>query len=131
MNQRASHVADGDSKASPRGGSMIQQVLLLVAFAVSSAGLARSQDADQSNESARAAILQIEQQTDKAFIRADWEELNKLWANDLVYVNGKGENLTKAEWLAYLRSGAIKYYEAEHSDVRVHVYHDSAIVTGC
>jgi hypothetical protein len=110
--------------------SVIRQFILVVILAVSSVGAMKGQGSSDSSDKSTQAILKVEEETDHAFVNADWDRLGRYWADALVYVNGKGETRTKPEWLAYLRSGAMKYYPAEHNDVRVHIYQDTAVITG-
>jgi Domain of unknown function (DUF4440) len=110
--------------------SVIRQIIFIVILAVSSVTVIKGQGSADSSDKSTQAILKVEEETDHAFVNADWDQLGRYWADALVYVNGKGETRTKPEWLAYLRSGAMKYYPAEHSDVRVHIYQDTAVITG-
>jgi len=112
------------------GESVIRRTILVAILAVSSVAFAKAQATVNSSEKSTQAVLKVEEETDRAFVKRDWDRLSHYWADTLVYVNGKGKNRTKAEWLAYLKSGAIKYYPAVHSNVLVHVYQDTAVVTG-
>lgn len=97
---------------------------------VCSVAFAKTQARASSTDPSTQAILKVEEETDQDFVKADWDHLSHYWSDALVYVSGKGERRTKAEWLAYLRTGATKYNPAVHSDVRVHIYQNAAVVTG-
>src|SRR4029453_9994518 len=65
-----------------------------------------------------------------AFLRRDIPTLEKIWADDYVFVNAFGEVLTKAQRLANLRSGetALESINEEEKPT-VRVYQNSAVAT--
>ena len=65
-----------------------------------------------------------------AFLRRDIPTLEKIWADDYVFVNAFGEVLTKAQRLANLRSGATTLESInEEEKPTVRVYQNSAVAT--
>jgi ketosteroid isomerase-like protein len=65
-----------------------------------------------------------------AFLRHDIPTLEKIWADDYVFVNAFGEVLTKAQRLANLRSSATTLESInEEEKPTVRVYQNSAVVT--
>ena len=72
--------------------------LLLFAF-----GQAQQESTDSQSEQ---EVKQMIEKYREAFLRHDIPTLEKIWADDYVFVNGFGEVLTKAQRLANLRSGA-------------------------
>jgi hypothetical protein len=108
---------------------MKRHLSLVIVLTVCSV-FAKTQGPTNSTDPTTQAILKVEKKADRDFVKANWDDLNHYWADALVYVDGKGETRTKAEWLAYLRSGAVKYGPAVDSDVLVHIYPNAAVVTG-
>jgi ketosteroid isomerase-like protein len=65
-----------------------------------------------------------------AFLRHDIPTLEKIWADDYVFVNAFGEVVTKAQRLANLRSGATTLESInEEEKPAVRVYQNSAVAT--
>jgi ketosteroid isomerase-like protein len=65
-----------------------------------------------------------------AFLRRDIPTLEKIWADDYVFVNAFGEVLTKAQRLANLKSGATTLESInEEEKPTVRVYQNSAVAT--
>ena len=65
-----------------------------------------------------------------AFLRHDIPTLEKIWADDYVFVNAFGEVLTKAQRLANLRSGATTLESInEEEKPTVRAYQNSAVAT--
>jgi ketosteroid isomerase-like protein len=65
-----------------------------------------------------------------AFLRRDIPTLEKIWADDYVFVNAFGEVMTKAQRLANLKSGATTLELInEEEKPAVRVYENSAVAT--
>jgi ketosteroid isomerase-like protein len=76
---------------------------------------------------------EVEQMTEKyraAFLRHDIPTLEKIWADNYVFINAFGEVLTKAQRLANLKSGAttLESINEEEKPI-VRVYQNSAVAT--
>lgn len=77
------------------------------------------------------AILQLQREWWDAVLRRDVDYLDKLLLDDWVFTNGRGEmNRNKAEELAEVREGAVRYTRFENSDLVVRVHGDTAVLTG-
>src|SRR4029450_8315987 len=62
-----------------------------------------------------------------AFLRRDIPTLEKIWADDYVFVNAFGEVLTKAQRLANIKSGATTLESIkEEESITVRAYESSA-----
>lgn len=72
----------------------------------------------------------VEEQRYKAMLQADLPALEKLLADDLVYVHSSGSTETKQLFLASIRSGGLKYKKIAPEDTRVRVAGTLAVVTG-
>ena len=65
-----------------------------------------------------------------AILRRDIATLEKIWADDYVFVNAAGDVLAKTERLANIKSGATTLDSInEEENVTVRVYQNSAVTT--
>ena len=60
----------------------------------------------------------------------DTAALERIWADDFTFTNSSGEVQTKAQRLAEIKSGELKFESISIDDVQVRVYGDTAVVTG-
>ncbi len=94
---------------------------MLLVLAPSSSTRA-DQSADQS---------QIKKVTDRLLAaqqKGDTGVLEGLLTDDFVGIHGDGTTETKAQYLASIRAGTLKYDEIDVRDSRVHIYGDAAVV---
>jgi ketosteroid isomerase-like protein len=82
------------------------------------------------DDKARTEVLQAETDEGDAILKGDIKTLDRLWSDELLYTNQKGELHTKAEHLAEFQSGVRKFDSYKHEDLRVHVYPDMVVVNG-
>jgi ketosteroid isomerase-like protein len=66
----------------------------------------------------------------EAHLRGDADAVDKLWAADAAVVVPGMPLMTKAEALAPLRSGRLKFQRYQTSEVQVRIYDKTAVVTG-
>ena len=95
---------------------------------ITTSGIARTEA--NGNEDLRAELLKREDERNHAVLRGDVDLLNRVYADDLIYVNAFGETLTRAQHLANFGSGNLKMTKLSHTDTRLHLFGDTAIVTG-
>ena len=81
-------------------------------------------------EADKAELLRLEKVWNDAHLNGDAEALDALWADDLTVTVPKMQVLTKANALAFARSGKMKFQRYETTDVQARVYGDAAVVTG-
>ena len=75
-------------------------------------------------------IRQMIQKYHSALLQRDIPTLEKIWADDYVFVNGAGDVLTKAQRLANLKSGQTAFESInDEEDITVRVYENSAVAT--
>lgn len=75
-------------------------------------------------------FIQLETAWNTAHRTGDADALDRLWASDLeVDVPGMAP-MTKAEALAFARTGRMRFERYETSQVKVRTYGDTAVVTG-
>lgn len=72
----------------------------------------------------------VEEQRYRAMIQADLPALEKLLADDLVYVHSSGSIESKEQFLATLRSGGLRYKKITPEDTRYRLAGTLAVVTG-
>lgn len=81
-------------------------------------------------EDAKAEVLKAEDARNAAMPKGDVAALEQIYADDLVYINGRGELLTKAKHLAEMKARTLGFRSFAHNDVQVTVHGDTGIVTG-
>jgi ketosteroid isomerase-like protein len=74
------------------------------------------------------AIRQIEQDWANANLKADTAALDRIVAADFVGTDPDGQMMSKAQYLADLKSGALKFDSLTLNDVKVRILGDAAIV---
>jgi ketosteroid isomerase-like protein len=100
--------------------------MALLSFA---SGQSATQQESQTNESEQEVRKAIEKYR-TALLQRDIPALEKMWADDYVFVNASGEVLTKAQRLANAKSGATKLDSInENENITVRVYQNSAVAT--
>jgi ketosteroid isomerase-like protein len=84
----------------------------------------------QTPDTAQSEIASLDTQRCDALTRGDVQTLDRLLSKDLVYTHATGWRQTKAEFLASIRSGELRYHVFTMHTVSSHVYGDTVIVTG-
>ncbi len=75
-------------------------------------------------------LTQLESLWNAAHVRGDADALDGLWADDLRVVVPRMAPMSKADALAILRSGRMKFPRYETSELESRIYRDTAVVTG-
>jgi ketosteroid isomerase-like protein len=75
-------------------------------------------------------LERLETVWNEAHVHGDADALDALWADDLEVAVPKMRVMTKAQVLAFARSGRMKFQRYETSELRIRVYGDAAVVTG-
>jgi ketosteroid isomerase-like protein len=76
------------------------------------------------------ALEQLEAEFHAASLKGDTAALERVWADEYTLTTPNGRVIGKAELLAMLRSGALKYEVLEPEGLEISVYGDAAVVTG-
>ena len=86
--------------------------------------------ADSENSKSEQEVRQAIEKYRTALLRRDTAALEKIWADDYIFVNASGDVLTKAQRLANAKSGAttLDSINAEEN-ITVRVYQNSAVAT--
>ena len=104
--------------------------VLALALAIALPGFVLAQAG--ANAKTEQQVLPAEKDRFAAMIKVDEAALNRLLADDLTYTHSNANMQTKAQFIADLKSGAIKYVSVAPSvpDWKVRVYGNVAIVSG-
>ena len=84
---------------------------------------------NSNNKNAEQAIRQLMSELANAQQKGDTATLDRIWADDCTFINSSGELQTKAQRLAEIKSGELKFESMRRDDVQVRVYGDTAVVT--
>jgi len=112
-------------------------VLFLTTLGIS--GFVGGQKTDGANPNAdvEKQILKIDDEKDQAMQRyvashgqEGGAELDRIYGDDLVFVNTHGGLLSKTERLEDLRSGSLKFISFGRDSYSLHVYGDTVVMTG-
>ena len=101
----------------------MKRVVIVLAFVVAASPLALGQGG-----SVEQSIKALTEQPRQAFLKADAATLDKLLADDYIWIDSVGATRTKADALEGFKSGKLKYEAVEYSDMKVRVYGDTALV---
>jgi len=110
---------------------MMRRFLLVALCAVTFLGLARwTVKNTAAADDIKAEVMKAEDARNESLPKGDVPALEKIYSDDLVYTNARGETLTKTQHLADIKNRKLSFVSFKHSDVSVHVYGNMGIVTG-
>jgi len=110
---------------------MFLRLLVTVLLAVSLVGSSKAQElTGDKAEQVKKEILKIEEERAQALEKGDIATLDRILADDYVYVNVFGELNAKSVRLATTKSGVSKHESLKEDDFRVRVYGDTVVMTG-
>jgi ketosteroid isomerase-like protein len=114
---------------------MQRRFVLVVLLAVSMVGIVRlpaasAEGGPESAEQAKKEVLEINEKVDQALLAKDADALAPYLSEDLDYTNQFGELVTKAEWLANIRSGKLTNVDLKHEMVHLHVFGNAVVAVG-
>jgi len=106
----------------------MKPITLYIALTVTCISFAFGED--QRETTNEQEVRQMIQKYRSALLQRDIPMLEKIWADDYVFVNASGEVLTKAQRLSNLKSGATSLDSInDEENITVRVYQNSAVVT--
>jgi hypothetical protein len=82
------------------------------------------------NQTTEQQVLHVEQIRVAALLQGDTKQLDQVLAEELTYTHSSGRTDTKAELLASISSGKLKYESIEPVGTKARVYGSTAVVTG-
>ena len=104
-------------------------VILLLAGGCQSNGGGHSSDAGMAPANAEQEVIAVIEQYRQALMKKDLAALDRIWADDLTFINMRGELLGKQQRMENVRSGATGVNSTKVSDQQVRVYGQTAVVT--
>ena len=111
----------------------MKRVAVYIAVAGALLPFAFGQSPSQQQSGNSNSEQKVRQMIDKyrtALLQRDIPALEKIWAEDYVFVNASGELMTKAQRLASLKSGATSFESIKNEEnLTVRVYQNSAVAT--
>ena len=116
----------------------MKRLVTVVAFVVAAAGMVFAQAADTKKPSTgartpaqdtEAMLMKMERDGAAALMKRDLAGFSAIFAEDVVFTGPDGAVQTKAQLLADVKSGALVIQSTEISDLKVHVFGESAVVT--
>jgi ketosteroid isomerase-like protein len=112
---------------------MMKRFISYVAINMALLSLAFGQSPSAQHPANSASEQEVRQMIEKyrtAILQRDVATLEKIWADDYVFVNAAGDVLAKTERLANIKSGATTLDSInEEENVTVRVYQNSAVTT--
>jgi ketosteroid isomerase-like protein len=103
---------------------------LAIAAALLSPAFAQSPSQQTSDSSGEKEVREAIEKYKTALLRRDIAALEKIWADDYVFVNASGDVVTKEQRLANIKSGATALDSiSEDEKLVVRVYQNSAVTT--
>jgi ketosteroid isomerase-like protein len=76
------------------------------------------------------AVMRLEQERVDAVTKGDLAALERIFADDLLYTHSNARVETKQQFLESVKSGSIKYEALKHSDLKVQLFGDTAVLRG-
>jgi uncharacterized protein (TIGR02246 family) len=81
------------------------------------------------DEATRRMIARLLDEHAQALLKHDFATMDRLWADDLTFVNYRGDMVTKAQRLSNLRTGATKFESINVSDQVIRLCGDDAAIS--
>jgi len=75
-------------------------------------------------------VLKAEDARNAALPKGDVAALEQIYSDNLVYINARGELLTKTQHLSEMKARTLGFRSFSHTDVQVSVHGDTGVVTG-
>ena len=104
-------------------------LIVVIALALPAATALRAAGA-QAESKIELEIRSVEARRFHALTSSDVPALDRILSEDLVYTHANGWRQNKAEFLAAMRSGELKYHAFTTDGETIHVYGNTAVVTG-
>jgi len=106
-------------------------LILILAMTISHLALGRVKEQKAASSGrAEQELIKLDNELTGATIRGDVAALDRILAENLIYTHSSGRVETKAQFLAGLKSGEVKYESINRDDVKVQVLGEAAVLTG-
>ena len=74
-------------------------------------------------------LMKVLDQLTEAYVRADTDVINRIYADDCIITGSTGAVMTKADLVKHLKSGAVKYESYERDDLLLRLYGTTAVIS--
>src|SRR5262245_7280083 len=82
------------------------------------------------NEIIKDEIKKLEDRRFQAMVDGDFETIDRLLGDDLIYTHSSGQSDTRTEYIAQCKKGVFKYLKIERPIENIQVYGETVIVAG-
>ena len=82
------------------------------------------------SDAIKAEIHNLEDRRYQALIDSDFETLDKLLGDDLIYTQSSGQSDVRAEYIGLCKKGVFQYRAFERPIENIQVYGETVVVTG-
>jgi ketosteroid isomerase-like protein len=106
---------------------------LMAVLVISPVTIRRAQsplETGQQQTEAKMEVMKIENEMNQAILQKDAAVLARIYADDLIYINGRGEILDKKQAVEDYRSGNNTLLHLDHDDIRLRFYGNTIVLTG-
>jgi ketosteroid isomerase-like protein len=116
----------------------MKRIVSVVVFVAAAAGMVFAQATDTRKPSGgtrpptqdtEATLMKMERDAAAALVKRDLAGFGAIFADDATFTGPDGAVQTKAQLLADVKSGALAIQSTEISDLKVHVFGESAVAT--
>jgi ketosteroid isomerase-like protein len=107
---------------------VIKQLLASIIIAAAVLPLASGHAQTKSDDGEQ--VKRLESERVKALVAGDVKTIEQVFADDLVYTHSNAVLDTKASFIESIKSGAVKYEEMSHRDVKARAYSNTVVLTG-
>jgi hypothetical protein len=76
------------------------------------------------------AVAALEERRKTATVAVDLQVLDEILADDLVWTHASGNSDSKAEWMAKVGSGNVKYHSFAFDETRYRAYEGTVVMNG-
>ena len=84
----------------------------------------------ENNKTSEIAILELHQKKFDWMVNKQYDSLQMVLENQLVYIHSNGWIETKAEVIADLKSGKLNYIKVNVTEAKARIYKNTAIING-
>jgi ketosteroid isomerase-like protein len=111
---------------------ILRGLVILSALTTTLFGLlgAQEQPVASQDSAIEKEILSIETLKNDAMQKGDTKVLEQIYGDSLIFVNARGQVLTKRDREKEFESGSVKYVSFRQGDYHFHIFGNTAVVTG-
>jgi len=102
---------------------------VLLAFAIAPIVIAQTAETKQAGGNPEQTLMKIEQEMLDALLKGDPAAAKKYLADTFVFTAPDGDTQNKAQFIADLTSGDLKFEASTNSEMKVQSYDNAAVVT--